>query len=80
MQDPLTQALNHGAILEYLHRELARAHRDDVPLSLIMADLDEFKHVNDSYGHLAGDYVLVEVTKRFRACLRPYDAIGRYGG
>ena len=80
MQDPLTKALNHGAIMDYLHRELARAKRDKLALSVIMADLDEFKRVNDSFGHLAGDYVLVEATKRFRDCLRPYDAIGRYGG
>ncbi len=80
MQDPLTHALNHGAILEHLHRELARAQRESLPLSLIMADLDEFKRVNDTFGHLAGDFVLVEVTRRFRECLRTYDAIGRYGG
>ena len=80
MQDPLTKALNHGAIMDYLHRELARAQRDDLPLSIIMADLDEFKQVNDTFGHLAGDYVLVEATQRVRECLRPYDAIGRYGG
>ena len=80
MQDPLTKALNHGAIIEYLHRELARAQRDDLHLSLIMADLDDFKQVNDTYGHLAGDYALVEATRRFHECLRPYDAIGRYGG
>ena len=80
MQDPLTKALNHGAIMDYLHRELSRAQRDDLPVSVIMADLDEFKRVNDTFGHLAGDYVLVEATKRFRDCLRPYDAIGRYGG
>ena len=80
MQDPLTKALNHGAIMDYLHRELSRAQRDKLPLSVIMADLDEFKRVNDTFGHLAGDYVLVEATKRFRDCLRPYDAIGRYGG
>ncbi|WP_454061308.1 GGDEF domain-containing response regulator [Candidatus Nitrospira salsa] len=80
MQDPLTKSLNHGAIMDYLHRELARAQRDSLPLSLIMVDLDEFKQVNDTYGHLAGDYVLVETTRRFHECLRPYDAIGRYGG
>ena len=80
MQDPLTQTLNHGAILEHLHRELNRAQREHLPLSLIMADLDEFKRVNDTHGHLAGDYVLVEVTRRFHECLRSYDAIGRYGG
>ena len=80
MQDPLTQVFNHGAILDYLGRELARAHRENQPLSLILADLDGFKTVNDSFGHLAGDQVLVEATKRMQACLRPYDAIGRYGG
>ncbi len=80
MQDPLTQTLNHGAILEHLHRELNRAERENLPLSLIMADLDDFKRVNDTHGHLAGDYVLVEVTRRFHECLRSYDAIGRYGG
>ena len=80
MQDPLTKSLNHGAIMEYLHRELARAQRDSLPLSVIMADLDDFKQVNDTFGHLAGDYVLVEATRRFHECLRPYDAIGRYGG
>ncbi|GJL53200.1 MAG: diguanylate cyclase response regulator [Nitrospirales bacterium] len=80
MQDPLTKSLNHGAIMDYLHRELARAGRDNLPLSLIMVDLDKFKQVNDTFGHLAGDYVLVETTRRFHECLRPYDAIGRYGG
>ncbi len=80
MQDPLTKSLNHGAIMDYLHRELARALRDGLPLSLIMADLDNFKKVNDQFGHLAGDYVLVESTQRMHECLRPYDAIGRYGG
>ena len=80
MQDPLTHALNHGAILENLHRELDRAQRENLPLSVIMADLDDFKRVNDTFGHLAGDYVLVEVTRRFHECLRSYDSIGRYGG
>ena len=80
MQDPLTGTLNHGAILDRLHRELARAQRDSVPLSVIMADLDDFKQVNDTHGHIAGDYVLVEVARRLHGSLRPYDSIGRYGG
>ncbi|MGB0908739.1 MAG: GGDEF domain-containing response regulator [Nitrospirales bacterium] len=79
-QDPLTMVLNHGAILDHLHRELARAQRENLSLSLIMADLDEFKRVNDTCGHLAGDFVLVEVTRRIQESLRSYDAIGRYGG
>jgi len=80
MQDPLTQILNHGAILDDLLSEINRAHRERQPLSLILADLDDFKNVNDSYGHVAGDQVLIEVARRMRNCLRSYDAIGRYGG
>ena len=80
MQDPLTQILNHGAILDSLLNEINRAQREHQPLSLILADLDGFKKVNDSYGHVAGDQVLIEVARRMRNCLRSYDAIGRYGG
>jgi two-component system cell cycle response regulator len=80
MQDALTQILNHGAIIDTLLREIDRAHREHQPLSLILADLDGFKNVNDSYGHVVGDQVLVEVARRMRSCLRSYDAIGRYGG
>jgi len=80
MQDPLTGILNHGAIMDSLVREVARAHREQSPLSLILGDLDDFKRINDEYGHVVGDRVLVEVARRMRACLRPYDAVGRYGG
>ena len=80
MQDPLTQILNHGAILEMLLGEINRAHREVQPISLILADLDGFKNVNDTYGHVVGDQVLIEVARRMRNCLRSYDAIGRYGG
>ena len=80
MQDPLTQILNHGAIIDTLLREVDRAHREHQALSLILADLDGFKNVNDTYGHVMGDQVLVEVARRMRNCLRSYDAIGRYGG
>jgi len=80
MQDSLTQILNHGAILDALLSEINRSHREYQSLSLIMADLDGFKKVNDSYGHVMGDKVLIEVARRMRNCLRSYDAIGRYGG
>jgi diguanylate cyclase (GGDEF)-like protein len=80
MQDSLTQILNHGAILDALLSEINRSHREYQSLSLIMADLDGFKKVNDSYGHVMGDQVLIEVARRMRNCLRSYDAIGRYGG
>lgn len=80
MQDPLTGILNHGAIMDSILREVARAHRESSPLSVILGDLDDFKRINDEYGHVVGDHVLVEVARRMRSCLRPYDAVGRYGG
>jgi len=80
MQDPLTKVLNHGAIMDALSQEVDRAHREEHPLAVVMADLDSFKAVNDEFGHVAGDRVLVEVSRRMRNCLRSYDSIGRYGG
>jgi two-component system, cell cycle response regulator len=80
MQDPLTRIMNHGAIMDSLLKEVARAHRESTPLSIILGDLDDFKRINDEYGHVVGDHVLVEVAKRMRSCLRPYDSVGRYGG
>ncbi len=80
MLDPLTRMWNHGAVLEVLQHELTRAERQHHPLSVIMADLDHFKRVNDAFGHPVGDGVLVEVARRLRASVRPYDAVGRYGG
>jgi diguanylate cyclase (GGDEF)-like protein len=78
--DALTHLWNHDAILDVLQRELARSHRDDRPVSVIMADLDRFKEINDTYGHQAGDFVLQEVSHRMRLSVRPYDRVGRYGG
>jgi diguanylate cyclase (GGDEF)-like protein len=80
MLDPLTRAWNRDAILEVLERELARAARDGSTLSVIMADVDHFKDVNDSFGHPAGDRVLLGVAGNLRAAVRPYDAVGRFGG
>lgn len=78
--DPLTKLLNRGQILRFLDSELARAKREQTPVGIILTDVDHFKAVNDSLGHLAGDAVLVEVGKRLRANLRVYDGAGRYGG
>lgn len=80
MQDPLTRILNHGAILDALNTEIDRAEREEHPLALILLDVDHFKDVNDTYGHLVGDEVLREVANRLRNCLRSYDSLGRYGG
>jgi len=80
MRDSLTGAWNHGAILDILRRELARAMRDGTRLSVILGDLDHFKRINDTFGHLAGDAALCEAHRRMTAAMRPYDMIGRYGG
>jgi diguanylate cyclase (GGDEF)-like protein len=78
--DTLTGVWNRGSILEMLEREVWRARREGVSLGVLIADLDHFKSVNDTYGHQAGDAVLREVTRRMQAVVRPYDAIGRHGG
>jgi two-component system, cell cycle response regulator len=78
--DSLTGAWNRYAILESLDRELQRAQREGGPVSVLLADLDHFKHINDTLGHPAGDAVLKEVVERMMTGLRPYDLIGRYGG
>lgn len=79
-RDSLTGIANRGAIIDILQRELARRARTQEPISVIFCDLDRFKSVNDTYGHLAGDEVLREACRRMGASLRPYDAFGRYGG
>ena len=78
--DALTGLLNRRAILETLEKELARSAREGTQITVIMADLDHFKRINDTYGHLAGDTVLREAAKRIQAAMRVYDSVGRYGG
>jgi diguanylate cyclase (GGDEF)-like protein len=78
--DALTGVLNRGAIMERLEVEMERAGRENEPLCVAMVDLDLFKQVNDTYGHAAGDTVLIETTRRMCSVLRPYDVVGRYGG
>jgi two-component system cell cycle response regulator len=78
--DALTGIWNRRAILELLQSELSRSKRVRTPLAVIMADLDHFKRINDTYGHPAGDVVLCEASRRMTQNLRVYDAMGRYGG
>ncbi len=78
--DALTGLWNRAAIFDILHRELVRAKRENAEVGIIMADLDHFKRVNDTFGHLAGDAVLKEAARRFAAAVRDYDSVGRYGG
>ena len=80
MHDALTGLLNRRAVFSDLKQELSRTQRKSEPLSLIMADLDHFKSINDTYGHQAGDAVLEETARRMHACVRPYDKVGRIGG
>jgi diguanylate cyclase (GGDEF)-like protein len=78
--DPLTGLWNRAVVLETLQRELSRSQRQGTIVAVTMADLDHFKEMNDTYGHLGGDAVLREVTRRMRSVTRTYDAFGRYGG
>lgn len=78
--DGLTGLLNRSAVMEILHKELARSQRDGQPLSVLLADLDHFKQINDTYGHLVGDAVLREASARLKSTIRRYDSVGRYGG
>ena len=78
--DPLTQALNRRALTVRLGAELDRARRYDSVLSLLMMDLDHFKRINDTYGHLVGDDVLREVASLLLNAVRSVDLVARYGG
>jgi diguanylate cyclase (GGDEF)-like protein len=78
--DGLTQAFNKRYLLEVLDRELSRCRRTGRPLSVLMIDLDRFKDVNDKFGHLAGDSVLVEFARRASSLLRRDEILARYGG
>jgi len=78
--DPLTGLWNRAAILDVLRREVARSQREAQPLAVCMADIDHFKQVNDTHGHMVGDALLSEVARRLASAVRAYDSIGRYGG
>ncbi len=82
MRDVLTGAWNRRAILAAFDRELARIERrtGETGLGVLIADIDHFKRVNDTYGHLVGDEVLCEVVQRISQDLRRYDRMGRIGG
>ncbi len=78
--DSLTGLLNHSAILNALTQELSRAERSRHPVAILIADLDHFKRVNDTYGHPIGDTVLRETAQRLCETARRYDHVGRVGG
>ncbi len=78
--DGLTGTWNRTAILDLLHREYELAGRSGSTIGVIMLDVDHFKNVNDTYGHLAGDQVLIETARRMQEAVRSYDLVARYGG
>jgi len=80
MRDGLTGLWNRTAFLDLFNRELERAARVDGHTGLLLLDLDNFKLVNDTFGHMAGDLVLKEVARRLCINVRSYDFVGRYGG
>lgn len=78
--DSLTGLLNHSSVLKQLEIEIARALQKNLSLSVIMADIDFFKKINDEYGHPAGDKVIKQLANLFLVYLRGQDVVGRYGG
>jgi diguanylate cyclase (GGDEF)-like protein len=80
LKDSLTGLWNRRALLAMLEKEVHRAQRDNLPITLVMIDMDHFKKINDTYGHPAGDAVLREAASRLFDLMRPYDFAGRYGG
>jgi diguanylate cyclase (GGDEF)-like protein len=80
LMDTLTGMPNRRALMQTLERALAQAVRERRPMALLMVDIDHFKRVNDTYGHLAGDAVLAAVARCLRDALRAQDFLGRYGG
>ena len=78
--DPLTNACNKRHLMDRLQAEISYARRHKTPLSLLMIDLDRFKLINDSHGHLAGDAVLATLGQIVSSALRVEDIFARYGG
>jgi two-component system cell cycle response regulator len=78
--DVLTGIANRAVALDAIGREHSRQIREGGSFGIILVDLDDFKNVNDKYGHLSGDVVLREAALRMTCSVRPYDTVGRYGG
>ncbi len=79
-RDPLTKIWNRGAIFEILNKELSRSTKSGKPVAVIMVDIDQFKTINDQFGHNVGDAVISDISQKMSLNLRPYDTVGRYGG
>ncbi len=80
MRDPLTHLWNRRTIFNKLDAELRASKLSGHAVGVILADIDHFKDINDTYGHMVGDHVLIDTVRRMQSALRPRDAIGRFGG
>ncbi len=80
MIDSLTNVFSRSFLRDLLQGEISRAERNNRPLALLMCDLNNFKQVNDRYGHLMGDYVLAQMAGILKSCVRGSDFVIRYGG
>ena len=80
LTDPLTDLPNRRYLVQHLGLELSRADRHSCPLALLLMDVNDFKEINDTLGHTAGDHVLREIGRVARSLLRPYDVCARFGG
>jgi diguanylate cyclase (GGDEF)-like protein len=80
MVDELTGIYNRPYFGRQLDHELARAYREERPMSLVIADIDDFKRVNDTYGYEAGNVVLREISQTLASSVRPFDTVARWGG
>ena len=80
LHDPLTGLANRALVLDHLDLALARADRRSSLAAVIFLDLDDFKPINDTLGHSAGDEILVRIAERLRSAVRPSDTLGRWGG
>lgn len=79
-KDPLTGLWNRGGVFHLLGQELERSKREGQSVGVVLMDIDHFKQINDTYGHLIGDQALRETAHRILTWVRPYDLLGRYGG
>jgi diguanylate cyclase (GGDEF)-like protein len=80
LRDPLTGLADRRLLLDRVSHALSRRPIEDLAVELVVLDVDEFKAINDAYGHVAGDQVLVEVAARLATCVRPSDTVARWGG
>jgi diguanylate cyclase (GGDEF)-like protein len=78
--DELTQIYNRAHFMNCLNNQIERSLRTDEDFCVLMFDIDYFKKINDTYGHITGDIVLVEICSRIKGMLRRYDVFARYGG